>query len=275
MKRLLITLGVCICFSINSFAKTIILKNNETKIIKRIELVDGIRFYCDTLIMMEGSKLLLEEDVEHINIFVKYLYAYKNSVLDFSNKKTGKVGSTGNDNSHIQAGYCKTGCHGGAGSKGGNGFNGVDIRFYANIHSVNGLTIRSNGSDGGQGGNGGRGGRGGGRKNSRGCNEGVGGWGGTGGSGGRGGNSGSIYFRWKNVNPNVMWTSANKLPTGLQIDQIPGNGGKAGVGGPGGPGNKTGSTGHSGSKGSNGNEGSLIVERVPSEFDNGLYYRIN
>lgn len=270
MKKIVVAFVLGLVTASSALAVDIQLGENETKILYKKDLEEGLFLRLDSLVMAKGSKLIIGEPIDVINIHIKMLDASENTLIDLSGRKQGNDGAVGNDNNQ-QASYCHAGPSGSPGGNGGAGQVGVNAAMLVDVKRIEGLTINLSGTRGGNGGAGGRGGRGGGGKAwPNFCSEGDGGWGGQGGSGGPGGNASELHFRWRNNDPSVCWGSASDRPPKLTIVQNIGPGGSGGAGGVGGPGRHTGSTGAKGSNGAPGSVGYLKVERIPSVDDAGI-----
>lgn len=202
----------------------------------------------DTLIMEEGSRILLNKEKEENFIHAKYVVIKKNCLIDGEGQK-GEPGKVGIDGAN-QPAPCKDGATGFNASAGTGGKAGLNLSIYFTRLVVEGsVIIDLNGGDGGDGANGGQGGGGG--SGTRVCPAGNGGNGGNGGSGGNGGNGGTINLHCKKC-PELHLQLGEKIMT-RNFGGFGGQPGNAGAGGRAGLGPM--SDGLNGKKGKDGHQG--------------------
>lgn len=174
----------------------------------------------DTLVMEEGSRIVLNQEKAENFIHAKYVVIGSNCLIEGVGKK-GESGKPGLDGPN-QPAPCKDGGPGFNASAGTGGKTGLTLSMYLGHMVMNGsLIIDLNGGDGGDGGNGGSGGGGG--SGTRVCPAGNGGNGGNGGSGGNGGVGGTLNLHCKDCPELHLW-----LGDKIVVKNFGGFGGQAG-----------------------------------------------
>jgi hypothetical protein len=216
------------------------------------ELQDVDVLEVDTLIMMDSSRLRLNQLKRDNTLRVKFAVIGKNCVVD----GRGADGPTGRNgmNGRVGMGPCRDGTAARDGARGHSGRPGVNLYFYLEKIIVNGtLIIDLAGGNGGDGGNGGEGG--GGSSGTVHCKGGDGGTGGDAGAGGDGGAGGTLMFGGADLEAmRAMLGSqiiVNTLGGNFGYSGIPGAGGAAGLG----PSRKDGKDGIKGKDGVRGKPG--------------------
>ena len=256
----LTTMRKCIIFLLlflaqNAFAQLrydkLVIKSGETFSLEKSDIL-----VADTLIMEDGSKIILNALKRENYIHTKKLVVGNNCVIE-GRGTNGSAGRNGRVGSSPQ-GPCMNGGNGSDATRGLDGGQGNHLFLYIGTIQTESLRIDLTGGNGGNGGVGGNGGSGG--QGTIHCAGGSGGNGGNGGDGGSGGKGGTLTIHCNNCPVDYSWIGSKIIVWfngGIQ-----GEGGRGGAGGyageaPGGKRGRVGSTGSDGTAGVHGSRGGV------------------
>lgn len=217
---------------------------------------------ADTLIMNNGSKLLLNSAIPDNFLYVRHLIV-QGEVQIIGAGATGPDGRVGRKGQNTGA-PCSKGGDGLPGSKGLNGRNGTNLNLTVESFIIQGsIKINLNGGDGGKGGDGGNGGIG--SNGTLVCKGGNGGNGANGQPGGDGGKGGNLIIKNQAGNPLKLLVGQKLFIT--TFGGLSGPGGKGGAFGNGGEGPQKGKGSHGVSgtaapPGKKGESGNVIFESI-------------